>query len=146
MTAKEFLSQAYRLDKKIDWKIQQVDSLNNLATKATGTLTGMPRNPSPSTSRLADVVTKIVDLEEVINTEIDRLVDIKAEITEVIRSVENEDYRNLLELRYLCFKEWEDLAREMNYSLRWTYTMHGRALAAVDKILEEKASECKECS
>ena len=71
MTAKEFLSQAYRLDKKIDWKIQQVESLNNLATKATGTLTGMPRNPSPSTSRLADVVTKIVDLEEVINAEID---------------------------------------------------------------------------
>ena len=85
MTAKEFLSQAYRLDKKIDWKIQQVDSLNDLATKATGTLTGMPHAPSPSTSRLADVVAKIVDMQEVINTEIDRLVDIKAEITEVIR-------------------------------------------------------------
>ena len=139
MTAKEFLSQAYRLDKKIDWKIQQVDSLNDLATKATGTLSGMPRNTSPSTSRLADVVAKIVDLEEIINTEIDRLVDIKTEIMEVIRSVENEDYRNLLELRYLCFKEWEDLSHEMNYSLRWTYTMHGRALATVDKILEEKA-------
>ena len=102
MTAKEFLSRAYRLDKKIDWKIQQVDSLNNLATKASGTLTGMPRNPSPSPSRLADVVTKIVDLEEVINVEIDRLVDIKTEITDVIRSVENEDYRSLLELRYSC--------------------------------------------
>ena len=146
MTAKEFLSRAYRLDKKIDWKIQQVDSLNNLATKASGTLTGMPRNPSPSPSRLADVVTKIVDLEEVINVEIDRLVDIKTEITDVIRSVENEDYRSLLELRYLCFKEWEDIAREMNYSLRWTYTMHGRALAVVDKILDGKAAGAKECS
>lgn len=146
MTAKEFLSQAYRLGKKIDWKIQQVDSLNDLATKATGTLTGMPHTPSPSTSRLADVVAKIVDMQEVINAEIDRLVDIKAEIAEVIRKVENDDYRSLLELRYLCYKEWEVIAQEMHYSLRWTYTMHGRALAVVDKILEEKASNCKACS
>ena len=146
MTAKEFLSRAYRLDKKIDWKIQQVDSLNDLATRATGTLSGMPHVSSPSTSRLADVIAKIVDMQEAINDEIDKLVDTKAEITNVIHRVEDDDYRSLLELRYLCYMEWDDIAREMNYSLRWTYTMHGRALAAVDKILEEKASTCKECS
>ena len=89
MTAKEFLSQAYRLDKKIDWKIQQVDSLNDLATKATGTLTGMPHAPSPSASRLADVVAKIVDMQEVINAEIDRLVDIKAEIEKIREQIQN---------------------------------------------------------
>lgn len=144
MNAKEFLSRAYRLDKKIDWKIQQVASLNELATKATGTLTGMPRSPGSSSSRLEDVVTKIVLMQETINADIDTLMDIKAEITEVIRSVENDDYRSLLELRYLCFKEWEVLAEEMHYSLRWTYVMHGRALAAVDRVLEKRAA--KECS
>ena len=141
LTAKEFLGRAYRLDKRIDCKIQQVASLNELATKATGTLTGMPRSPSPSPSRMEDVIAKIVDMQEKINADIDRLVDTKAEITEVIRSVENDDYRNLLELRYLCFKEWEQLAEEMHFSLRWTYTMHGRALAAVDRILERRAEE-----
>ena len=141
MTAKEFLSRAYRLDKKIDWKIRQVDSLNDLATKASSTLTGMPKGTSSSTSRLADVVTKIVDLQNTINGEIDRLVDIKAEITAVIGAVDSEDYRNLLELRYLCFMDWEQISAEMNYSLRWTYTMHGRAITAVDRILE-----AKECS
>ena len=33
MTAKEYLSQAYRLDQRIDGKIAQVASLNELATK-----------------------------------------------------------------------------------------------------------------
>ena len=33
MTAKEYLSQAYRLDQRIDSKIEQVASLNDLATK-----------------------------------------------------------------------------------------------------------------
>ncbi len=46
MTAKEYLSQAYRLDDRINSKIQQVDSLNLLATKCTSTISGMPKNPS----------------------------------------------------------------------------------------------------
>lgn len=45
MTAKEYLSQAYRLDQRINSKIEQVASLNDLATKCTSTLTGMPRKP-----------------------------------------------------------------------------------------------------
>ncbi len=42
MTAKEYLSQTYRLDQRIDAKIAQVALLNELATKCTATLTGMP--------------------------------------------------------------------------------------------------------
>lgn len=33
MTAKEYLGQAYRLDQRINSKIEQVSSLNELATK-----------------------------------------------------------------------------------------------------------------
>lgn len=50
MTAKEYLSQARLLDARINAKIQQVAALNNLATHATATLTGMPRNPNRSGS------------------------------------------------------------------------------------------------
>ena len=42
MKAKEYLSQAYRLDQRINSKIEQVASLNELATKCTSTITGMP--------------------------------------------------------------------------------------------------------
>jgi hypothetical protein len=44
MTAKEYLEQAYRLDQRINSKLEQVASLNELASKATSTLTGMPKN------------------------------------------------------------------------------------------------------
>ncbi len=33
MTAKEYLNQAYRLDQRINAKLEQVSSLNQLATK-----------------------------------------------------------------------------------------------------------------
>ena len=100
MTAKEYLSQAHRLDQRIDAKIAQVASLNDLATKCTATLTGMPRNPNNGGSTMADAVCKIIDLQEEINRDIDRLVDLKREIVEVIKAVEDTEYQILLEKRY----------------------------------------------
>ena len=77
MTVKEYLGQAYRLDQRINSKLEQLESLNCLATKCTSTLTGMPKNPSRSTSMMADAVAKIVDLQAVINHDIDLIVDLK---------------------------------------------------------------------
>ncbi len=131
MTAKEYLSQAFRLDQRINAKVAQVDALNDLATKCTATLTGMPRNPNRGTSMMADAIAKIIDLQAEINRDIDRLVDLKRELVTVIRSVENAEYQTLLELRYLCFRTWEDIAASMNYGSRYVHIMHARALAAV---------------
>ena len=128
MTAKEYLSQAYRLDQRINSKIEQVASLNELATKCTSTLTGMPRNPNRASSTMADAVGKIIHLQNEINRDIDRLVDLKREIVTVIKAIENPEYQTLLEKRYLCFLTWEKIAVDMGYDLRWLYRIHKRAL------------------
>lgn len=131
MTAKEYLSQAYRLDQRIDSKIAQVASLNDLATKCTATLTGMPRNPNRGGSTMADAVCKIVDPQEEINRDIDRLVDLKREIVAVIKAVENPEYQVMLEKRYLSFQTWEQIAVDMNYSIQHIYRLREKAYAAV---------------
>lgn len=139
MTAKEYLSQAHRLDQRIDAKIAQVASLNDLATKCTATLTGMPRNPNHGGSTMADAVCKIIDLQEEINRDIDHLVDLKREIVAVIKSVEDTEYQILLEKRYLCFHTWEQIAVDMHYSGKWVQKMHDRALDVVAEILKAKS-------
>ena len=137
MTVKEYLDQAFRLDQRINSKVEQVASLNTLATKCTTVLTGMPRNPSHSVSSTADIVEKIVDLKVEINKDIDRLVDLKREIVQVIKSVTDSEFQTLLELRYLCFKPWEQIAVEMGYDLRYVFKLHGRALEQCEpRILE----------
>ncbi|WP_283673596.1 hypothetical protein [Butyricicoccus sp. Marseille-Q5471] len=128
MTAKTYLSQARYLDMRIKSKLQQIDSLNELATTCTSVLTGMPRNPSASVSRMADAVCKIVDLQADINHDIDMLVDLKKEIMGVIKAVENPEYQTLLEKRYLCFLSWEKIAVDMGYDLRYIHKLHTRAL------------------
>jgi len=131
MTVKEYLGQAYRLDQRINSKLEQLESLNGLATKCTSTLTGMPKNPSRSTSMVADAVAKIVDLQIEINRDIDLLVDLKCDMVRIIKSVDNAEYQTLLELRYLCFKTWEQIAVDMNYCIDNVYRIHRKAIRAV---------------
>ena len=132
MTKKEYLSQAYRLDQRINSKLEQVESLNGLATKVSSTLTGMPKNPNRATSTMADAVAKIIDLQEEINNDIDRLVDLKREMVTVIKAVVNKESQTLLELRYLCFRTWEQIAVDMGYNVRHVYRLHDEA---VEKII-----------
>lgn len=131
MTAKEYLSQAHRLDQRIDAKIAQVKSLNDLATKCTATITGMPRNPNSGGSTMETAVCKIIDLQDEINRDIDRLVDLKREIMEVIKAVADTEYQILLEKRYLCFHTWEQIAVDMGYNVRHLYRIHDEALEKV---------------
>lgn len=131
MTARDYLSQAYRLDQRINSKLEQVESLNSLATKVSSTLTGMPKNPNRTTSTMADTVTKIIALQAEINNDIDRLVDLKREMVAVIKAVANTERQTLLELRYLCFKTWEQIAVEMDYTVRNVHLLHKEALKAV---------------
>ena len=129
MTVKEYLSQARYLDQRINSKIQQVASLNGLATKATSVITGMPRNPNYAIASMEDAVTKIVDFQTEINRDIDRLVDLKQEIADTIKAVENTEYQTILEKRYLCFLSWEQIAVDMGYSIRNVQILHGKAPA-----------------
>lgn len=132
MTAKEYLSQAYRIDQRINSKIEQISSLHDLATKATQTLSDMPGSATRNVHRMEDVIVKIIDLENEVNAEIDRLVEVKRDITHFINEVPNPEEQTLLELRYLCFKTWEQIAVEMGYGLQNLYKLHRRALKNID--------------
>jgi len=131
MTAKEYLSQARYLDLSINNKIRQVAMLHELATKCTSTISDMPRNPSPRQSGMADTIDKIIDLEAEINRDIDRLVDLKREMTAIIRSVDDSQCQILLEMRYICFRSWEQIAVEMGFNIRHVYRIHRQALKKV---------------
>lgn len=131
MTAKDYLSQARYLDMRITSKLEQIDSLNELATRCTSTISDMPRNPNQGGSRMADAVIKIIDLEEQLKKDISKLVDLKREIGAVINAVDNPDQQTLLEKRYLCMQSWEQIAVDMNYGIDNIFKLHKKALQNV---------------
>jgi hypothetical protein len=131
MSTKDYLSQAYRIDQRINSKLAQVMCLRDLLSKATGTLSGAPKSATPNLHSMEDTIAKMVDLENEINEDIDELIDLKAEIMRRIKRVENTEYQTILELRYLCFKRWEEIAVDMGYSLRRLYELHDCALEEI---------------
>lgn len=131
MTAKEYLSQAYRIDQRINSKLEQIVSLRELATKATSTLSDTPPSGTRNVHSMEGVIVKMIDLEEEINKDIDTLVDLKREFVFIIKKISNPEYQTLLELRYLCFKTWEQIAVEMGYSLQHIFRIHDKALKEI---------------
>lgn len=136
MTTKDYLRQAFKLDRQINSKIEMLDELNALATKCTAVLTGMPHNPSGSKHQMEDTIIKIISLQEEINNDIDALVDLKTDIMHVISSVPDSDCRVLLEKRYLSFRSWEEIASGMNYGIRYVHILHKKALSLAERYIK----------
>ena len=128
MTIKEYLAQAYRIDKRINSKLEQIVSLRELATKVTSTLSDTPPSGSRNIHSMEGIIVKMMELENEINADIDVLVDLKKEIMSIIKKINNPEQQTLLELRYLCFKTWEQIAVDMGYSIQNAYKVHDRAL------------------
>lgn len=141
MTAKAYLKQARFLDRCIKTKMQQISSLEDIATRCTVRLSDMPRNPNRGGSRMADAVEKIVDLEEDIKGDISELVALKREIMTTISKLHDIQQQLLLEKRYLCYMKWEDIAADLGVSLQHTYRIHGHALQEIESVLKDE-SKC----
>ena len=136
MTAREYLSQARMIDSRINSKLVELQRTRELATRATGTVSDMPRNPTPDLQQMESRVVKIVDLKKEINAEIDELVDLKRDIRELIAQIRKPEYRTVLELRYLGMKTWPDISEEMQCSARTIYRFHNSALRVADRLLQ----------
>ena len=129
MNAKEFLEQVGYVDQAIDSKLEQVQRLRDESKKATSLVSDLPRGGSSSQQRMQDTIAKIVDLEREINRDIDRLVDMKRAVRLAINAMANPEERLILELRYLCYKGWPEIAEKADCSESNVYRIHGLALA-----------------
>ena len=135
-STKEYLSQALDIDRRINAKLAKITYYRSLAKRATNTYSAEKVSETPQRSRVEDCVCKIIELEKSANEDIDELVNLKAEIETVIRQVERSDYQQLLELRYICCKTWEQIAVDINYAIVHVWRLHGSALEKVKKIIE----------
>ena len=126
--AKKYLSQAFGLNQRIESKIDQIAVLNDLATKATVTYSDMPKSPNRNGSRMEDAIIKIIDLEAEINQDMMKLVELKKDIIRRIKAVDGAELQTILELRYLSYMRWEEIAIELGYGIDNVYYLHRKAL------------------
>ena len=137
MTAKSYLQQIKRCDINIDNGVEELTRLNALATRVTSAVSGDVVSRTRNTDTLGDTVAKIIKLQEDINREVDRYVDIKREAMRLLSQLENPVYYQILHSRYILYKTWEQIACDMDFTYQWVCELHGRALQEFAKIMEE---------
>ncbi len=133
MYPKDYLHQAYTIDKKIKLDLQKLE-----AAKASlqGRAVTYDRIGAKSTSRsgFEDSMVRVLDYENYINSEIESLTEIRSKIEKEITSVPDPTLREVLTRRYLMYQKWEHIAEEMNYGVRHIYKLHSKALKELPDI------------
>ena len=127
MTAKEYLQQARSLDMLINAKRDELYALRLTATSVSSPALG-DKVKSGSTNNAMQIVDKIIALQEIINSDIDRLVDIKADMHEKIEKVYNPQFIALLTDKYINGFTLEQIAERMDKSYETVRGWHGQAL------------------
>lgn len=150
---KEWLNRAFKIEMRIRALEAQKQKWRELAYRATPSVVTteieyvegknkvkknsvVPRTSGGNIrhSIVEDCVIKIMEIEQEINAEIDRLIDAKREIAAAIYKLDDETLRTILEYRFLCFMKFREIAEQMTYSERQVFYLYKRALKNIALI------------
>lgn len=127
MTAREYLGQIRALDDLINAKQGELYRLRLSATSVSSPTFG-DKVHQGGDNRSMLIIDKIIAMQEEINAEINRLVDLKAEIREKISRVYNPQFVALLTEKYINGLTLEDIAERMEITDKTACRWHGEAL------------------
>lgn len=129
MTTREYLNQIRLLNIKINQRIQEAAELKQKAMSASSIDTSKePVQTSARPDAATRMIDRYVEMEQEIDHLIDHYVEMKHRIIGEIQSLNNQRSVNLLYKRYVEFKSFKQIAKEMHYSYDHTRGLHSRAL------------------
>lgn len=134
MTAKDYLSRAYHIDREIDMLIRERQRAFDRVCSTVGDAAG-DRVQTSKKNNQEDWSVAYIDYTRRIDDRTDDLWTVKGEIFDAINRVENNTYRQLLICRYIEFMTWERVAVALDITFQWAHVLHKRALKCMDKII-----------
>ena len=132
MTAKEYLSQAFYMNRQIKAKERRLEWLREIAPGPSMRFSQEEKaKGDPRSSLVEEAALKVVELEEEIASDILELVRVMKKIASTISRMDSMECRTILEMRYLSFMEWDEIISRMGYSRSYVFRLHGEALNAI---------------
>lgn len=131
---KEQLSRVRYIDKEIDAKEEVRVQMEKRLTSVKATQWREIDVQGGVRKTTEDRILEYIEYSEHINELIDQLVDLKMTVVEQIENVDDGLYRTILTERYINNKNWEEVAKAINYSERRTLQYHNDALREFAKV------------
>lgn len=126
---KAYLRQAQKLDRRLQRERRNLEKLKSAAEYRSPSFDS--NGGGGSGDRIADSVSRIMDEEQRVQDLTDTYTAKYVEIEKTIKGIGDDTLEEVLELRYLHSKSWEDIADIMHYALRSVYEFHGQALQKI---------------
>lgn len=124
---KHYLKGAWYWQKKRDYLSDKILRLRSQAEKMTTTFSDVPASGGYEDHR-QEIVAEMMDTRKKYESAVQ---EYKKKLTELQFFVATlDDYQECLvmEMRYLHFENWQDIAYKLNYEERQIYRIHGKAL------------------
>lgn len=131
MTAKEYLRQYITAKNRFKSISDEMIEIRSAATRITPVISDMPSG-SHVNDKIALSVEKLDECAKKLEEEAKRIQETMESVRKAIDLVEDEKYRQLLELRYINGYKWEQIAILMHHDYRYVLKLHGWALQKVD--------------
>lgn len=129
---KKKLRSAQTLSKLLEADIAELQNMRDYAEKITPAYSLAPGGNSTG-QRIENDTAKIVDLENTIKSDQERLKKAIEEVKQLIGLVDDPLLSRILYKRYLQYKKWEQIAVDLNYTYRRVLQLHGIGLNEIMK-------------
>jgi DNA-directed RNA polymerase specialized sigma24 family protein len=139
MKARDFLRQLEKIDRMIENKRIEAEQWREIACGTTSHL-GERVKSSGSQQKMADAIDRYLDIEIEISNKIAELAETRWEIISTIDQLPVAEY-DLLHKVYVQHYQLQEVADMLDKSYSWVTTVHGQALANVQKILDKRQNK-----
>ncbi|WP_425756210.1 hypothetical protein ACPW7J_02115 [Ihubacter sp. rT4E-8] len=137
MNAKEYLRQIRKIDTMIANKTAEAEHWKAVAQNICTYSEAERVQSSGNKQKMADAVCRYVSIEQDIDNALSDLILTRKEVIASIEQLETSEY-DVLHKVYVQYKDFTEIADIMGKSYSWVTTVHGRALANLQKIIKER--------
>lgn len=140
MKSKEYLLQIRKLDTLINNKLAEVDHWKSVAFGTGAWSDGERVQSSGNKQKMASAVDRYVDIQAEITADIDKLIHLKQEVIRTIEVLPEKEY-DVLHKFYVQGMTFDEIADFHERSYSWATSVHGRALASLQRVLDERKKD-----
>ena len=147
MTVKEYLGQAYLLDKRIDSDTMEVERLREMVQTISSPGFEEHFNATKSTDAPYEkTLLKMIDMERRIMEELRLMVELKDQIHEVISQIDKPEQQVVFRYRYIHNFSWSRIGDEVGADPSTVQRWHNKAIAKIklpeNLIILKNATVC----
>lgn len=140
-TIKAFFMSFRRIEQRIMARMDEHDRYYELATRITPSYTDLPSGNGGVSSRVENGAILMRNILDELDQEVAELREYRRLARKIIDMLGDQRYADVLALRYFNGCSWDEIGKSLNYDRTHVWRIHGRALAAADRVMQTLAED-----